>query len=59
MATSTLMTEKKSGQKEELEQISCIWYPVTFKDQTEALLDSKSKLNAINQAFAFQLGLKI
>ncbi len=36
-ATSTSMTDKKT---EELEQVPCIRYPVTFKDQTEALLDS-------------------
>ncbi len=50
LTTSTLMTEKKT--EEELEQISCIWYPVIFKDKIEALLDSKNKVNAINQAFA-------
>ncbi len=56
-ATSTLMTDKKS--EEELERVSCIWYRVTFKDQTEALLDSGSKVNAMSQAFAQQLGFKI
>ncbi len=50
------MTEKMG---EELEQVPCIWYSVTFKDQTEALLDLRSKVNAISQAFAHQLGLKI
>ena len=54
LTTSTLVTEKK---KEELERVPCIWYPVTFKNQTEALLDSKSEVNAISQAFAYQLGL--
>ncbi len=49
------MTEKT----EELEWVPCIWYPVTFKDQTEALLDSESEVNTINQAFTQQLGLKI
>ncbi len=47
-AASTLMTEKT----EELERVPCIWYPVTFKDQTEALLDSGSEVNAMSQAFA-------
>ncbi len=56
-ATSTSITEKKT--EEELERIPCIRYPVTFKDQTEALLDSKSEINLINQTFASQLGLKI
>ena len=50
-----LITEKK----EELEQISCIWYPITFKDQTKALLDSESKVNTMSQAFAYQLGRNI
>ncbi len=51
------MTDKKT--EEELEQVPYIWYPVTFKDQTEALLDLGSKVNAISQAFAHQQGLKI
>ncbi len=50
------MTDKKT--EEELERVPCIWYPVTFKDQTKALLDLRSKVNAISQAFAQQLGLK-
>ncbi len=44
---------------EELERISCIRYPVTFKDQTKALLDVGSEVNAMSQAFAQQLSLKI
>ncbi len=44
------MTDKKM--EEELERVSCIWYSVTFKDRTEALLDSRSKVNAMSQAFA-------
>ncbi len=51
------MTDKKT--EEELEWVPCIRYPVTFKDQTEALLDSRSEFNAMSQAFAQQLGLKI
>ncbi len=50
------MTDKKT---EELERIPYIWYPITFKDQTEALLDSRSKVNVMSQAFAQQLGPKI
>ena len=57
LATSTLMTSKKT--EEELEQIPCIWYFVIFKDYTEALLNSRSKVNIMNPAFASQLGLKI
>ncbi len=52
-----LMTDKKT--EEELEQVPCIRYPVTFKDQTEALLDPGSEINAMSQVFAQQLGLKI
>ncbi len=51
------ITDKKT--EVELEEIPYIWYPVTFKDQIKALLDSKSKVNVISQAFAHQLGLKI
>ncbi len=50
------MTNKKT---EELKQVPCIRYPVTLKNQTKALLDSESKVNAMSQAFAQQLGLKI
>ncbi len=49
------VTEKK----EELERVSCIRYPLTFKDQTEALLDSRSEVNVMSQVFAHQLGLTI
>ena len=55
LATFTSMTEKK----EELEQGPCIWYPVTFKDQTKALLDPKSKVNVMSQAFAHQVDFTI
>ncbi len=57
-ATSTSVTDKKT--EEDLERVPYIRYPVTFKkDQIEALLDSGSKVNVMNQAFAQQLGLKI
>ena len=52
------MADKKT-KKEALEWVPCIWYPVTFKDQTKVLLDSGSKVNAMNPAFASQLGPKI
>ncbi len=51
------MTDKKT--EEELEQVACIWYLVTFKDQTKVLRNSESKVYAMSQAFAQQLGLKI
>ncbi len=44
------MTKKKKD--EELNRIPCIWYPVTFKDPTKALLDSESEVNTMSQAFA-------
>ncbi len=52
---SMLMTEET----EELERLPCIRYPITFKDQTKALLDSEREVNAMKHAFAQQLGLKI
>ncbi len=59
-ATSASMTDKKTEEElEELEQIPYIRYSVTFKDQTESLLDSGSEVNAMSQAFGQQLGLKI
>lgn len=47
--------EKKEGK---LEQIPYIWYLVTFKDKTQALLDLKIKVNIKSHTFGFQLGLK-
>ncbi len=49
-ATSTSMIDKIT--EEELERVPCIRYPVTFKDQAKALLDSESEVNAMSQAFA-------
>ncbi len=43
------MIDKKT--EEELEWVPCIHYPVIFKDQTKALLDLKSKVNVMSQAF--------
>ena len=57
LATSTSMTGKKK--EEELERIFCIWYPVTFKNQIEVLLDSGSEVKVMNPVFASQLGLRI
>ncbi len=51
------MIDKKT--EEELEQVTCIRYPVIFNDQTEVLLDSGSEVNAMSQTFEQQLGLKI
>ena len=55
LATFTSVIEKK----EKLERVPCIWYLVTFKDQTKALLDSRSKVNAMSQVFTYQLGFTI
>ncbi len=49
-ATFTSITDKKT--EEILEGVPCIRYSVTFKEQTEALLDSGSKVNAMSQDFA-------
>ena len=59
MTVSTTFTSTTDKKTEELEQVLCIWYSLTFKDQTETLLDLGSKVNAMGQAFAQQLGLKI
>ena len=45
-----------------LEQISCIWYPITFRKKSVsmlALLDSGSEVNAIHSIFVRELGLSI
>ena len=49
--------------KEALERVSCIHYPVQFKDTdkapVQALIDSGSKVNAMHLSFVKQLGLPI
>ena len=49
-----------SAREELLERVFCIHYPVQFKDtseaQVQALIDSKSEVNAIYPTFAKQLG---
>ena len=58
--TSTLTTDAR---KEALERVPCIHYPVRFKDtnkaHVQALINLKSKVNAIHPTFAKQLGLLI
>ncbi len=44
--TAMSMTDKKI--EEELEWVPYIQYFVTFKDQTEALLDSRSEFNIMS-----------
>ena len=64
MQTNALKSQKTNGglgdfyvddweKGEKLQWVSCIWYLVTFKDQTEALLNSRNEVNAISQAFAY------
>lgn len=57
LATSTSMTEKT--ERQELEWVFFILYPVIFKDHTEASQDLRSTINTINQTFAFKQDLKI
>lgn len=57
LAISTSMIHKKMEEK--LEWVPCVWYSMTFKDSTKALLDSESEVNAMSQVFAHQLGFKI
>ena len=52
-AISILIIKKKKKKKEKLERVLYICHPITFKDQTKALLNSESKINAINQTFTF------
>ena len=41
-------------------KVPCIYYPVGFQEeQIRALLDSGSKVNAMNPNYAWKLGLKI
>ena len=60
LATSTSMTDTRKGT---LECLPCIHYPIQFKDSNktplQALIDSKSEVNAIHLSFARQLGLCI
>ena len=60
LATSTSMT---GARKEALECVPCIHYLVQFKDtnetQVQALVDSRSEVNAIHPSFTKQLGLPI
>ena len=50
------------GGKEVVVRVPCIHYPVRFQEdqkQVKALLDSGSKVNAMNPAFVQKLGLHI
>ena len=71
--TSTLVTEDSEeailASAKELEQVTCIQYPITFPggvtqdgvilDPVSALLDSGNKVNAMHPAFAEKLGLVV
>ena len=49
VANSMLVTKKK---EEKFEQVFCIQYSITFKDQIDTLLDLKNEVNAMSQVFA-------
>ena len=54
------MTE--ASKEATLERVPCIRYPVRFKkdqDDTQALIDSGSEVNAMNPAYAKKLGLRV
>lgn len=51
LAIFASMIEKTRELKSELELVYYILYPVIFKDHTEALLDARSKVNTMSQAF--------
>ena len=64
LATSMLVTNAKEPQKlRALDRVSCICYPIHFwKNKSKnilALLNSKSKINAMTLAYAAPLGLKV
>ena len=58
-ATSTLMI---GARKKTLGRVPCIHYPVQYKKDKapmQALINSKSEVNAMHLSFAKQLGLPI
>lgn len=59
MAVSETSTSTTEWKTEKLERISYIKYPVIIKDQTEVLLDLRSKVNAMSQDFTHQLDFQI
>ena len=63
VSVSAASTSVTGAREEALERVSCIYYPVQFKDTDKALvqtlIDSGSKVNAIHPSFAKQLGLPI
>ena len=60
LATSTSTT---GAREEALEHVPCIHYPVQFKDTNkapvQALINSRSEVNAVHPSFIKQLGLSI
>ena len=57
LATSVPVT---GTDEEDVVRVPCIYYPVRFQEeQVKALLDSGSKVNAMNPDYARKLGLKI
>lgn len=45
MSLMSMTYQKIEEELKELNQLPCIWYPIIFKDQIEALLNSKSEVN--------------
>ena len=57
---STTSMPVTDSDEEVVVRVPCIHYPVRFQEeQVKALLDSGSKVNAINPDFAWKLGLKV
>ena len=54
--------EKSEGEYPNLAQVSCIWYPITFRKKSVSVpifLDLGNEVNAIYSTFAWELGLLI
>ena len=63
VSVSATSTSTTGAREEPLERVPCIHYPVQFKDTDrapiQALIDSKSEVNAVYPSFIKQLGLSI
>ena len=64
LATSSSVTETSKKDDVVLERVPCIHYPVQFRKNTnetqvQALIDSRSEVNAIHPTFVKELGLPI
>ena len=60
MSVSATSVPVTNSDEEVVVRVPCIYYPVQFQEkQVKALLDSNSKVNAINLDYAWKLRLKI